>query len=96
MKMIVQDSVIEALMQGMEMSRKEVKEFLTKVDTAVEVLSKTIKVDQYAKLGSYIAVERKEQAGRSGKSPKTGVAYTTETKEVINIKKTSAVKKTLA
>lgn len=74
-------------------TKKEVGEFLDKLDMVVETVAGALEVDQKAKLGSYISVEKKHTEGRTGEF--NGVKYTSEAKDVTKIKGTGLVKKLL-
>ena len=72
-------------------TKKEVGEFLDKLDVVVEAVAQALEVDQKAKIGSYISVEKRHTEGRTGEL--NGVKYTSEAKDVTKIKGTGLVKK---
>ena len=72
-------------------TKKEVEKFFDKLDIVVETVAGALEVDQKAKIGSYISVEKKHTEGRTGEL--NGVKYTSEAKDVTKIKGTGLVKK---
>ena len=92
--MAKRSEIVELLKEkGQFETKKEAVEFLDKVDEVVKVIGQELRIDDKAKLGSYIAIEKKHVESKSGELK--GVAYTTEAKDVIKIKATGLAKKEL-
>lgn len=72
-------------------TKKEVCEFLDKIDLAFEVIAEELELDQKVRVGQYFTLEKKHVEGKSGEI--NGKAYSTEARDEIKIKKSSLLKK---
>ena len=65
---------------------------LAEIDVIVEAVAKELEVEDKAKLGNYLVIEKKVQAARKVRNPKTGEEMEVAEKVVLKAKSTSKMK----
>ena len=78
--------LVKALAKVMGISQTEASKKIADIDVIVETVAKEMKVGERTDIGNYIALEKKVQAAKTARNPKTGEAIEIDEKVVVKVK----------
>lgn len=84
--------LVKAISDAMKISQAEATRRIADINVMVETIAKALEVEDKAKLGDYIVVEKKLVPARTARNPKTGEILNIDEKVAIKVKATAAAK----
>ena len=85
--------LVKVISDAMKISQAEATRRIADINVMVETIAKALEVEDKAKLGDYIVVEKKLVPARIARNPKTGEEIQVAEKVAIKVKATAAAKK---